>query len=122
MKKGLGDTIASITKATGVDKLVHKVVGEDCGCDKRRDKLNQLFPYYNELTAMDKKNIEEHLIPEHRKGRITAKTKTMMYEIYDRTFNRSATRTNCPSCVKEQMQKLIYLYEQSCTSEASEPK
>ena len=31
--KGLGDTVAKITKATGIDKLVHKVVGEDCGCE-----------------------------------------------------------------------------------------
>jgi hypothetical protein len=34
--KGLGDTIASITKATGLDKLV----GEDCGCKQRQQKLN----------------------------------------------------------------------------------
>jgi hypothetical protein len=31
--KGLGDTIASITKATGLDKLV----GEDCGCKQRQE-------------------------------------------------------------------------------------
>lgn len=43
--KGLGDTIAKVTHATGIDKLVHKVVGEDCGCKKRQEKLNVKFPY-----------------------------------------------------------------------------
>ena len=47
--KGLGDTIAKITNATGLDKVadtVAKAVGaEDCGCNKRRKTLNELFPY-----------------------------------------------------------------------------
>ena len=47
--KGLGDTIDKITTSTGVKKVVKaaaKAVGvEDCGCDKRRDTLNRVFPY-----------------------------------------------------------------------------
>ena len=42
--KGLGDTIAKITKATGIKALVKKIPG-DCGCNKRQDKLNKMFPY-----------------------------------------------------------------------------
>jgi len=47
--KGLGDTIAKITHATGLDKVadaVAKAAGaEDCGCNKRRKTLNEIFPY-----------------------------------------------------------------------------
>lgn len=47
--KGLGDTIAKITKALGLDMLAEKVAKlfgkEDCGCTRRRDKLNKLVPY-----------------------------------------------------------------------------
>lgn len=47
--EGLGDTIASVTKATGIDKVakfVAKAAGkEDCGCKKRQEKLNSKFPY-----------------------------------------------------------------------------
>lgn len=46
--KGLGDTIAKITEATGIKKVVEKVAkatGKDCGCGKRQDTLNRLFPY-----------------------------------------------------------------------------
>lgn len=46
--KGLGDTVEKITKATGIKKLVEKYGPSDCGCAKRRDKLNQMFPYKNE--------------------------------------------------------------------------
>ena len=38
-KKGLGDTVAAITKATGIKDLV----GECEGCNKRQEKLNKLF-------------------------------------------------------------------------------
>ena len=47
--KGLGDSIAKITKATGIDKLAKgmaKAAGKtDCGCSQRRDTLNRVFPY-----------------------------------------------------------------------------
>ncbi len=48
--KGLGDTVAKITKVTGIKKVVNKVAkatGKDCGCNKRQDTLNRLFPYNN---------------------------------------------------------------------------
>lgn len=43
--KGLGDTIEKITKATGIKAVVKKVTGGNCGCDRRRDSLNRMFPY-----------------------------------------------------------------------------
>ncbi len=48
--KGLGDTIEKITTATGIKKVVEtvaKATGKDCGCAKRRDTLNRVFPYNN---------------------------------------------------------------------------
>ena len=41
--KGLGDTIAKVTKATGIDKAVKFIAGADCGCDERKEKLNKLI-------------------------------------------------------------------------------
>tara|TARA_B100000282_G_scaffold24757_1_gene16230 strand:+ start:299 stop:520 length:222 start_codon:yes stop_codon:yes gene_type:complete len=46
--KGLGDTVEKFTRATGIKKAVDavsKAVGKDCGCNKRKDKLNKMFPY-----------------------------------------------------------------------------
>jgi len=51
--KGFGDTIAKITNATGLDKVadaVAKAAGaEDCGCNRRRKTLNEIFPYTKKL-------------------------------------------------------------------------
>ena len=47
--QGLGDTIAKITNTLGLDKLAEEVAQsmgkKDCGCKKRQEKLNELFPY-----------------------------------------------------------------------------
>ena len=45
--KGLGDTIAKFTHATGIDKIfADKETGQPCGgCQKRREALNKMFPY-----------------------------------------------------------------------------
>ena len=43
--QGLGDTIEKIAKATGITKIITKTIGNDCGCDKRKQILNKKFPY-----------------------------------------------------------------------------
>jgi hypothetical protein len=46
--KGLGDSVEKITTATGVKAVVDalsKTTGKPCGCAKRKDTLNRMFPY-----------------------------------------------------------------------------
>lgn len=46
--KGAGDTLARIFTITGVKKAVEAIseaTGIDCGCNKRQEQLNELFPY-----------------------------------------------------------------------------
>ena len=47
--RGLGDTINKFTQATGIHNLAQmgaKAMGKkDCGCNKRKEKLNKMFPY-----------------------------------------------------------------------------
>jgi len=110
-KKGLGDTIEAITKATGIKTIVKFIAGEDCGCEKRKAKLNELFPYkksnclteesYNYLDAFLKLN----------------KTKTNPIEqnellvIYNATFNTNVGQTNCDSCWIDMINELKQVYE-----------
>jgi len=44
--KGLGDTIAKFTKATGIKRLADSIPG-GCGCKNRQNILNDYFPYKN---------------------------------------------------------------------------
>jgi hypothetical protein len=47
--KGLGDSIEKITQLTGIKSLAQigaKIIGKkDCGCNKRKEALNKIFPY-----------------------------------------------------------------------------
>jgi hypothetical protein len=46
--RGLGDTIEKFTTATGIKAVVDVIseaTGVDCGCDGRKEVLNQWFPY-----------------------------------------------------------------------------
>jgi hypothetical protein len=48
--RGLGDSIAKVTKATGIKSFVDaasKKMNKPCGCQSRQEKLNKLFPYNN---------------------------------------------------------------------------
>jgi len=40
--EGVGDTVARLIHKTGLDRLTF---GKDCGCEKRQETLNRLFPY-----------------------------------------------------------------------------
>ena len=45
--RGLGDKIENFTKATGIKSAVDgisRATGVPCGCSKRRDALNLMFP------------------------------------------------------------------------------
>ena len=50
--EGLGDILAKITHRLGVAKMAqdiaHLVGKEDCGCNRRREILNELVPFKKE--------------------------------------------------------------------------
>ena len=47
--KGLGDDIKKITSTIKLDKIAEQIAAsvgkKGCGCAKRQEKLNKLFPY-----------------------------------------------------------------------------
>jgi hypothetical protein len=50
MSKGLGDTLENVFKQFKIDQMAKKVAKittgkEDCGCEKRKQTLNEKFPY-----------------------------------------------------------------------------
>lgn len=85
--KGLGDTIEKITTATGIKAAVKAVVGDDCGCDERRDKLNKIFPYSKQpecLTDQEMTFLSSGVL---RKTTLTHDQRVRIAEIHARVFN-----------------------------------
>lgn len=57
--KGLGDTIEKITTTTGVKSMVEKMAkstGKNCGCGKRKEKLNNPDLLVNKIFYKTTKN------------------------------------------------------------------
>lgn len=112
--KGLGDTIEQITEATGIKKLVGFVAGEDCGCEERKKKLNELFPYRNTncLTEEEYQWLKETNVLSQDTFKPSEQTK--LIAIYNRVFNLRQEPTSCASCFRElvfKMQKVLAEYE-----------
>ena len=43
--KGAGDLTKLVFIKMGIEPIVKKMVGEDCGCKERQEKLNKLIPF-----------------------------------------------------------------------------
>ena len=117
--KGVGDTIAKITKATGIDKVAKKVLGEDCGCDERRKLLNKLLPYGRQFTK-DEMSIYETVMKNVKDSVLTSKDQMVLIRLYNKVFNANKKVSGCSSCVKGTMERLKKVYENSCKIEDNE--
>ena len=112
--KGFGDTVEKITKATGIKKVVDTVadaLDTDCGCDKRKKKLNDLFPYLMpELLTEDEFNFLD-LTFKNETNKI--KDPDRILEIYNRVFKDKKKMTNCSPCFVNQVyNKLKAIYNE----------
>ena len=95
--EGVGDTVAKITKATGIEKAVKFLAGEDCGCEERKEILNHIFPYQKPLCFTE----DEYNYLSERIGKINQVTVPEQKEllvIYNRVFKENRELTSCSSC------------------------
>ena len=113
--KGLGDSVEKVLKATGIDKVAKKVLGDDCGCEERKQKLNKMFPYSRQMTEDEIKIYEEVIA--RTKGTITGSDQALIIKIYNKVFNTNKKPSSCGSCVRETLAKIKKVYENSCTNE-----
>jgi hypothetical protein len=109
--KGLGDTIAKITKATGIEKVVKAVVGEDCGCNERKETLNKLFKYTNVecLTEDEYNKLDKYFA--RNTSTVDYLTQKNLLKIYNRVFSKNKMTSNCSSCVRRMVRDLRNVYE-----------
>lgn len=110
--RGLGDTVAKFTEATGVDKLVHFIAGEDCGCDKRKEKLNKLFPYkVPECLKEEEYNTLTNLLP-NMALRVRPSDQIEFLKVYNRVFKTNEQPTSCASCLNDMLRKIKMVYNE----------
>ena len=111
--KGLGDTIEKIIHFTGIQ---HFVDGKDCGCEERKQKLNEIFPYRFKARCFTQQEYKEW--GEFREVRtLTLSQEQVVYvcDLYASLFNRQKWYP-CAGCsqVKEMISiinKIDKIYE-----------
>ena len=107
--QGVGDKVEAVLEKTGVAGVVKKMFGEDCGCEERRDKINELFSrsriqVQECLTEDEFKYLDTYL--SISRTRVTAADQLELYGIYNRVFHQNRQPSRCPECVKEVMVRL----------------
>jgi hypothetical protein len=108
--EGLGDTVEKVLEATGVSKVAKWLLGEDCGCDERKAKLNALFPYRKpECLLKDEHEYLTQWFTEKRYSMKPTEQKELL-RIYNRVFKVNMQPTSCGSCLRDVMNKLEILY------------
>jgi len=109
--KGLGDTIAKITKATGIEKAVKFIAGEDCGCEERQIALNKAFRYKRPKCLSETEYYYLQYWFEKNRTRVNPEEQKKLLEIYNRVFNEKKVMTSCGSCIRNITNELNSLYK-----------
>ena len=114
--QGLGDKVAAVTKATGIEKIVKTFFGDDCGCDERRERLNKMFS--RPVKMMDlaqRKFFAEEIMTRYKSGQnLTKHVGNEFYKLYEELLSKKKKRTTCTSCNKNMYIELLKIYESSC--------
>lgn len=113
--QGLGDTIEQITEVTGIKSVVEKfskATGMDCECDKRKETLNKLFPYYkpNCLVEEDYNYLTDFF--GRLKDQVSVIDQYKLIDIYLRVFNKKVEHSNCGSCWRDRISELRKVYNE----------
>lgn len=110
--KGVGDIVEEVLEKTGVAKVAKFILGEDCGCDKRKEKLNRVFRNDKKPDCLQED--EYQFLDKYFKKNTTnlkPSEQEMMRSIYGRIFRRRKPSTSCSSCLKTVYTSLRRVYE-----------
>lgn len=109
--KGLGDTIENVLQATGIDKVAKFVLGEDCKCEERKNKLNELFPYRKPLCLNENEYEVLGTILTPKKTEFTPLEQMALLKVYNRVFQDNQQPTSCGSCWRDIIKQLNKVYD-----------
>ena len=108
--KGMGDVVETVLEKTGVAKVAKWIMGDDCGCNERRDKLNKMFPFRNAKCLTEDEYDFLHLWFAKARHKITHDEHQRILDIYNRVFSEKHKISQCSSCIKTKVQELNRLY------------
>jgi len=110
--EGLGDTVETVLEKTGIAKVAKFILGEDCGCEERKNRLNAMFRYSKpECLTEDEYNVlDKHFKEDKSIFRPTEQAE--LRAVYNRAFNKKTQPTNCGSCLRDLVHNLKKVYNE----------
>lgn len=114
--KGLGDTVEQVLEATGIAKVAKFIMGEDCKCEERKKKLNELFPYRkaNCLTEEEFEYLNKFFARDY--AEIKSEDQRKLIAIYNRVLNARQEPTSCSSCWRDIISQLKKIHAEYATT------
>ena len=112
--EGLGDSVEQVLEASGISKVAKFILGEDCGCEERKAKLNRMFPYKKPNCLLEHEyEFLKDFYNRERQNTISVSQQKVLSEIYQRVFNqRVQMSSSCGSCWRDTISKLKKVYDE----------
>jgi hypothetical protein len=85
-------------------------MGEDCGCDARKEKLNELWKYKRPECLTESEYDYLHMFYSRGRNSVTPNEQREILKIYNRVLHEKMQPTSCGSCLREIVNKLEKLY------------
>jgi hypothetical protein len=102
---GLGSDIKNVLESTGIAKVVEIFAnGKDCGCDKRKDKLDKIFPERITARCLTEQEYNEWKEFREQRGfrmfKAPVEWEKVLYicKLYSDVFSKPYWKPDCPSC------------------------
>lgn len=112
---GLGDSVEKFTTATGIKKATKWIfdkLGKDCGCDKRKETLNKLFPYKNIQCLTEKEYMYLKGFFEFNRVALNHVEQQELINIHNRVFGTKLKTSSCGACVRDLISTMDKLYNE----------
>lgn len=109
----------TVTEVTGIKAVVEKLTS-DCGCEKRKAKLNDLVPFpkaeFVKMTAAQQLQWKNTILPEWERGYVSGSTKKLLADMYMAVYGKPApTMGRCGGgCLARTLEEVEQVYLQSC--------
>ena len=100
--QGLGDDIEKVLEATGIAKVAKAILGDDCGCEERKKKLNNLFPREQKVRRCftdEERETYKNFMDTRIKNRWNKQEIDLLFDLYLAIYGRRyRTRRMCTTC------------------------
>jgi len=108
--QGLGDKVEKVLEVTGVKAVVKAVLGDDCGCEEKKQKLNLLG--WGKVNCLEDEEYNYlHAFFESNPKVVRPSEQIELVKIARRVFNRKYEVSGCSGCVRDLVNKLKAVYE-----------